>query len=487
MAVKPSLAALSDLPARVAAPAYDPTALAPGIVHVGVGNFHRAHMGVYLDRLFGHGLGGDWAVIGAGVRPADAATRARLGPQDWLSTVVELDPEGPSARVTAPMRGFAAVEPRATVAAMADPRIRIVSLTVTEGGYFTDPDGAFDAEHPDIRADAAGGEGGGEPRTVFGMMLAALARRRAEGHAPFAVMSCDNLPGNGHAARAAAAGLAALRGEQDLLDGVAFPNGMVDCITPATTDELRAMVAECFDVDDAAPVICEPFRQWVLEDDFPQGRPPLEEVGVEFVHDVGPHELMKLRVLNAAHAAIAYPAALLGHRMVHEAVGDGDVAGWVRAVISREAIPTLDPIPGVDPHAYLETCMERFANAAVGDSVARLCLDGSNRQPKFVLPTLRDRLAAGAPVDGLALEVALWRAYCRAGGAPGAPVIEDERAEALRVAARGEPARFLGLREVFGDLGAAAPFADAHEAAARRLEAEGVRPVLRSYIGGPDA
>ena len=343
MAITLTLDALRRLPEGVAAPGYDPAALGPGIVHVGVGNFHRAHMGVYLDRLFGAGLGHDWAIVGAGVRPADAVTRERLAAQDWLSTVVELDPAGLSARVTAPMRGFAAVEPEATVAAMADPRVRIVSLTVTEGGYFAAPDGGFDAEHPEIRADA----GDGPPRTVFGMILAALARRRAEGRAPFAVLSCDNLPGNGHAARAATAGLAALRGEEGLLDGVSFPNGMVDCITPATDDAVRAMVRERFGVDDAAPVICEPFRQWVLEDDFPQGRPPLEEVGVEFVPDVVPYELMKLRVLNAAHAAIAYPSALLGHRMVHEAVGDPDVAAWVRSVIAREAIPTLAPIPGV--------------------------------------------------------------------------------------------------------------------------------------------
>jgi mannitol 2-dehydrogenase len=481
MVLKPSLSALDRLSEGVAGPGYDPAALTPGIVHVGVGNFHRAHMGVYLDRLFGRGLGHDWALIGAGVRPPDAAMRARLAPQDWLTTVVELDPGGLSARVTAPMRGFAAIEPEATVAAMADPAVRIVSLTVTEGGYFTAPDGAFDVEHADIRADAAEGP----PRTVFGMMLAALARRRAEGHAPFAVLSCDNLPGNGHAARAATAGLAALRAEEGLLDGVAFPNGMVDCITPATTEAVRATIRERFGLDDAAPVICEPFRQWVLEDDFPAGRPPLEAVGVEFVADVGPHELMKLRVLNAAHAAIAYPSALLGHRMVHEAVGDPDVAAWVRALIGREAVPTLPPIPGVDPERYLETCMGRFANAAVGDTVARLCLDGSNRQPKFVLPTLRDRLAAGAPVDGLALEVALWRAYCRAGGGPGAPAIEDERASALREAAQGEPARFLALRDVFGDLAAAAPFVAAFEGAAALVGARGVRGALRAHAAAP--
>ena len=476
--VRPSLAALDALPDGVARPGHDPRRLSPGIVHVGVGNFHRAHMGVYLDRLHAAGGHEDWGIVGAGVRPPDGLMRERLRPQDWMSTVVELDPDGLNARVTAPMCGFAEVAPRPTIAAMADPRIRIVSLTVTEGGYYTDAAGAFDADDPDIRADA----GGGEPRTVFGMMLAALRARKDAGAAPFAVLSCDNLPGNGHAARAALSGLARLRGEEGLMDGLATPNCMVDCIAPAVTEGVRAMVTERFGLADAAPVICEPFRQWVLEDEFPAGRPPLEEVGAEFVHDVVPYELMKLRVLNAAHAAIAYPAALLGHHYVHDAVADPDVAGWVRAVIGREAIPTLAPIPGVDFRRYLDTCLGRFANAAVADTVPRLAFDGSNRQPKFVLPTVRDRLKAGAPVDLLALEVAFWRLYCARAGADGVAPLEDERAALLRDAARREPAAFLGIGAVFGDL-AATPFAGAFERACTTLGTD-VRGALRAAHHG---
>ena len=472
--VRLSRAALGRLPAGVAAPAHDPAALTPGIVHVGVGNFHRAHMGVYLDQLFGLGRDHDWGLVGAGVRPGDAAMRDRLAAQDWLTTVVELEPAALSARVTAPMCGFAEVAPGPTVAAMADPRVRIVSLTVTEGGYFTDAGGGFDGDHPEIAADAASE---GPPRTAFGMILAALRARRAAGAGGLTVMSCDNLQGNGHKARQALEGLAALRGEGALLDGVTTPNGMVDCITPATDDAVRAMVADTFGLADAAPVVCEPFRQWVLEDDFAAGRPALEAVGVEFVRDVVPHELMKLRVLNAAHAAIAYVGALLGYRMVHDAVGDADVGAWVRALIAREAIPTLAPIAGVDFGAYLDTCMERFANGRMGDTIPRLCFDGSGRQPQFVLPTVRDRLDAGAPVDGLALEVALWRAYCAV-----ADPLEDPRAEALRAAAAGEPARFLALRDVFGDLGAATPFARAFDAACAAIEAGGPRGAIRGYV-----
>ena len=478
MAVKLSRASLGSLPREVARPEHDWQDLQPGIVHVGVGNFHRAHMGVYLDRLHATGSHREWGIVGAGVRPGDAAMRERLLAQDLLTTVVELDPAGFSARVSAPMCGFAHVAPAPTVEAMADPQVRIVSLTVTEGGYFVGPDGHFDAEHPEIRADA---QPGAEPRTVFGMILTALKARREAGHRPFTVLSCDNLPGSGHVTRDAVAGLARLRGEENLLDGVAFPNGMVDCITPATTDAVRAMIAERFGVDDAAPVICEPFRQWVLEDDFPEGRPPLEEVGVEFVEDVIPYELMKLRVLNAGHAALAYPSAMLGHAYAHEAMRDEDVVAWVRAVIGREAIPTLSPIEGVDFHAYLDKCIERFGNEAVGDTVARLCLDGSNRQPKFVLPTLRHRLAEGAPIEGLALEIALWRAYCAGGGAPGAPVIEDERAERLEAAAQGAPEEFLSIGDVFGDLRQDQRVVAALTEAAARIEAEGVRGAIRGY------
>ena len=473
--VRPSLETLDALPSGVERPAHDPRALSPGIVHVGVGNFHRAHMGVYLDRLHARGLASDWGIVGAGVRPGDAAMRERLVPQDWMTTVVELDPSGLSARVTAPMCGFAEVAPGPTVDAMADPRVRIVSLTVTEGGYYTRPDGSFDEGHSDIAADASGDM----PRTVFGMILAALARRRAEGHAPFTVLSCDNLPGNGHAAHRTTLGLARMRGEADLLSGVSFPNGMVDCITPATTPEVREMVEARFGVADAAPVICEPFRQWVLEDDFPEGRPPLEEVGVTFTDDVVPYELMKLRVLNAAHAAIAYPASLLGHHYVHDAVADADVAGFVRAVIGREAIPTLAPIEGVDFHDYLDTCMERFGNAEVADTVPRLALDGSNRQPKFILPTVADRLEAGGAVTGLGLEVALWMTYCAT-----AERIEDERAEMLSPAAREGVEAFLGLEDVFGDLGRNAAFAEAVRSGAESIGRDGVRGALRRYAAG---
>ncbi len=280
MALHLDNSALGHLPEGVAAPAYDRSALTPGILHVGVGNFHRAHMAVYLDRLFATGASHDWALVGAGVRPGDAAMRERLAAQDWLTTVVELDPEGLSARVTGAMIDFVEVEAEKTVARMASPEIRIVSLTITEGGYYVNArTGGFDAAHADMAADAGTPDA---PKSVFGMIIKALRLRRDAGLDPFTVLSCDNLPENGHVAKQTVTGLARLS-DPDFADwieaNITFPNSMVDCITPATSDRERAMVSDRFGITDAVPVVCEPFRQWVLEDTFPQGRPALEDGG----------------------------------------------------------------------------------------------------------------------------------------------------------------------------------------------------------------
>ncbi|QGZ37094.1 mannitol dehydrogenase family protein [Stappia indica] len=468
-------------------PAYARTDLSAGIVHLGVGNFHRAHQIVYLDRLFNRGLDRDFAVIGAGVKPYDAAMRERLKRQDWLSTVVELDPGGLTARVTGAMIDFAEVEPDAIVAVLERPEIRIVSLTITEGGYYVDATtGGFDAGHADMAADAAHPDA---PASSFGLLLKALRRRRAAGIAPFTVMSCDNLPENGHVARNTMLGLARMS-DPDFADwvaeNVAFPSSMVDCITPATSEREKTLLRERFGIEDAAPVACEPFRQWVMEDTFPAGRPRLEEVGVQFVKDVAPYELMKLRILNGGHAAIAYPSALLGYHFVHDAMADPLIAGFLRKLAHAEVIPTVPPIAGVDFAAYFELIASRFSNPEVGDTIPRLCLDGSNRQPKFILPTVQARLEANADLAGLALEVALWCRYCAGTAEDGSAIgIVDERAAELTrraLAARQTPQAFLDFTPVFGDLGRRQPFADAFARVLGALWADGVRAVLTRYI-----
>lgn len=473
---------------QVVLPGYDRTKLTPGIVHIGLGNFHRAHMAVYLDDLFTMGEGHDWAILGAGVRAGDARMREAILGQDCLSTVIELDPSGHSARRVGAMVGFVPVEPdnAALIAAMADPAIRIVSLTVTEGGYYIDPvTGRFDAGAADILDDAASPD---HPATAFGAILAALRRRQAAGIAPFTVMSCDNIPGNGDVTKATVSGLARLS-DPALADwveaNVAFPNGMVDRITPATGPRERAL-AESFGISDPVPVTCEPFRQWVLEDRFPAGRPALEKVGVTFTDHVHAFEAMKIRILNGGHAIIAYPGGLRDIAHVHEAMADPQIKAFLDAVLSREVVPIVPPVPGVVLEEYKSLIVDRFSNPEVADTIRRLCLDGSNRQPKFIVPSIRDGLAAGRSVDGLTLLSALWCRYCAGVSESGAEIAaNDPNWDQLvdhATRARDNPAVWLELRAVYGDLAEHAGFAAGFDRALRAVWAEGSVAVIARYL-----
>ncbi|MCB5177223.1 mannitol dehydrogenase family protein [Microvirga lenta] len=486
-----SLATLDTLAPAVARPAYSREALRAGILHIGVGNFHRAHQAVYLDDLFNTGRDLDWALVGAGVRPGDAAMRQALEAQDWLTTVVELEPGAHAARITAAMTGFVPVgeDARAIVDALDDPALRIVSLTVTEGGYCIDPaTGAFDPEHPEIRYDAAHPDA---PKGVFGAIVAALRRRRDRGLQPFTVMSCDNIPHNGAVTLDAVAGLAGLVDPglaAYIRERVAFPNSMVDRITPATTDRQRELLAGRFGIRDNWPVFCEPFRQWVLEDRFSAGRPAWEEVGVTFTPHVAAFELMKIRILNGGHAAIAYPAALLGIHYVHDAMADPQVRGFLDRLETEEIIPCVPPVPGVDLRAYYGIVAKRFANPEIGDTIPRLTQDGSNRQPKFILPSTRDRVRMGADVTGLALVSALWCRSCAGTDDAGAPfTLDDPNAARLTAAARAakdDPAAFLALRDVFGDLAEAPAFRNRFGAMLAGLWRDGTRATLQRYLDG---
>jgi mannitol 2-dehydrogenase len=467
-------------------PTYDRAALTAGIVHIGLGNFHRAHMAVYLDDLFALGESQDWAILGAGVRAGDARMRDALLAQDCLSTVIELDPAGKSARRIGSMVGFIEVQDdnAALIAAMARPEIRIVSLTVTEGGYFIDPaTGEFDPTAPEIMADAA------NPHvTAFGAIIAALKARRAAGVQPFTVMSCDNLPGNGHVAQAAVVGLARLSDPAlaDWIDAeVAFPNGMVDRITPATGPRERSM-AESFGLTDPVPVTCEPFRQWVLEDNFPAGRPALEKVGVTFTSDVHAYEAMKIRILNGGHATIAYPGGLMDIEFVHEAMANPLISAFLDKVEQTEIIPTVAPVPNTNLADYYATIQQRFANPEVADTERRLCLDGSNRQPKFIVPPLRDVLAAGKSAEGLALVSALWCRYC-AGVSDNGTTIEPndpnwDALQACAIAAQTDPQAWLNQRTIYGDLADHASFAATFAAQLAKVRDEGCAAALRAYL-----
>ena len=490
MTTKLSSANLPALPANVAVPRYDRASLSPGILHFGVGNFHRAHQAVYLDDLFNAGLDHDWALIGAGVFEAERKGRDILKSQDWLTTVVEQDEGHMVARVTAAMSDYLVpADTDAILAALADPRIRIVSLTITEGGYFIDPASQkFNPEHPQIVADA---QNPGRPKTVFGLILAGLRRRSDAGIASFTVMSCDNIPHNGHVTSDAVVGLARLVDPGFAVwieQNVAFPNGMVDRITPATTDRERALCAELFDIEDNWPVFCEPFRQWVLEDNFPAGRPALEKVGVQFVDDVSPFELMKIRILNGGHATIAYPAGLLDIHFVHEAMEDPLIKAWLAKLEREEIIPTVPPVPGVVLEDYFELIDRRFSNPKIGDTIRRLCLDGSNRQPKFIIPTIAARLDAGQAVAGLALESALWCRYCFGTTDSGA-IIEPndpnwDRLQATARKAKDDPSAWLAMSDIYGDVGRSELFAAEFSRSLAALWANGTRETLTRYVAG---
>jgi mannitol 2-dehydrogenase len=488
MSVKLSSASLGQLPKGVSGPDYRRSDLRPGIFHIGVGNFHRAHQAVYLDDLFNAGVDRDWAIVGAGVREPDIQMREKLAEQDWLTTVVEQEAHSTSVRVTGSMIDF--VKPFDVAAALdvlSRPEIRIVSLTVTEGGYYISPATQnFDPGHPDIVHDASHPDAA---KTAFGLIVAGLRRRRDAGVAPFTVMSCDNIPGNGHVTENAVAGLAELvdpKLAEWIRASVTFPNSMVDRITPATSDRERAFLKDTYGLEDNWPVFCEEFRQWVVEDKFPAGRPALEKVGVTFTSDVAPYELMKIRILNGGHAAIAYPAGLLDIHFVHEAMEDGQIAAFLETLTRREIIPVVPPPPQVDLDAYRKKVAERFANPKIGDTISRLCLDGSNRQPKFVLPTVRDRLAAGASVNGLALVSALWCRYCDGESESGKAIPPNDpnwdRLQAVAKPARHNPAAFLAMRDIFGELADNPTYVGAFSSALSSLWTNGVRATLAKYL-----
>jgi mannitol 2-dehydrogenase len=481
---------LKTIAGVTAIPGYDRSALTAGIIHFGVGNFHRAHQAFYLDALFNTGNSHDWAIIGAGVLPSDSKMRQVLAGQDFLTTVVEQSAGLRTPRVTGAMIGFLSPDdPSAIISALADPGIRIVSLTITEGGYFIDPaSGVFDTGHPEIQTDA---ETPGSPKTVFGLILAGLQLRRASGIEPFTVMSCDNVPHNGVVARNAVAGLASLSDPdfgQWILDHVAFPNGMVDRITPSTSDRERKILSDDFGIEDSSPVFCEDFIQWVLEDNFPAGRPELERIGVQFVPDVTPYENMKIRILNGGHAVIAYPAGLLDIEYAHEAMENPMIRSFLRKVEKEEIMPIVPPVPDTDLQTYFSKTEERFANPNIGDTIRRLCLDGSNRQPKFVIPSIADGLKTGTGVTGLALESALWCRYCYGSTESGRKIEPNDpnwdRLVPVARVARDDAMAWLKMEDIYGDVGRSEVFRKQFGTLLDAIWTLGVERVVTRYLDG---
>lgn len=481
---------LRNLPPEVARPSYDRSQVKPGIAHIGVGAFHRAHQAMYVDRLLEGGAARDWGICGIGLLPADARMRDMLAAQDGLYTLVLKHADGRrERRVIGSLVDylFAPDDPEAVVEKLASPAIRIVSLTVTEGGYnFSPTTGQFDADNAAVQSDL---KPGAMPRTVFGFVVEALARRRRRGIVPFTVMSCDNVQGNGEVARRMFSAFAALRDPELgvwVSDSVAFPNTMVDRITPVTAPQDITENNDALGLADGCPVVAEPFEQWVVEDHFGSGRPDFDQAGAQFVADVHPYELMKLRLLNASHQGLCYFGTLCGYTYAHEATADAHIARLLRLYMDEEATPTLAPVPGIDLEAYKSTLIQRFGNPQVRDTLARLCADSSNRIPKWLLPVVFEQLDAGRGVALSAAIVASWARYARGVDEQGRAlkVIDADREAVMAAAARErtQPGAFLSESRLFGDLAQRPAFVEPYLRALRLLDDVGARGALDEIV-----
>lgn len=478
---------LASLPSEVAVPSYDRSRVRSGIVHFGVGGFHRAHQAMYLDALMNSRRAMDWGITGVGVLAQDRSMLAVMSAQDHLYTLVVKHPDGSlSPRVIGSIVDYllAPDDPEAVLARLVDPATRVVSLTITEGGYNVSATGEFEPDQQiekDLEPDAA-------PSTVVGYLTEALVRRRAAGTPPFVVMSCDNIAGNGEVAAAMVTGFARRR-DPELATwierSVSFPSSMVDRITPVTTDADRASLSESFGVEDAWPVVCEPFAQWVLEDRFPNGRPPWEDAGVQVVDDVEPYELMKLRLLNAGHQAIGYLGYLAGYRYAHEVCSDPLFVRFLRGYMDDEATPSLPHVPGIDLDAYKGQLVERFASPEIQDTLARLCAYSSDRIPPWLVPVVRHQLARGGEVRRSALIIAAWARYAEAVDESGEPIdVVDRHHDSVLARAkqqRDEPLAFLRDPDLFGDLAEDERFTDAYLAALQSLHVNGARATLQQW------
>ncbi|MDN5763265.1 MAG: mannitol dehydrogenase family protein [Microlunatus sp.] len=484
--------AFSAATSEVELPSYDRSAITTGIMHLGVGGFHRAHQALAVDRLLRLGQGFEWGICGVGVLPGDRRMRQVMADQDCAYTLVEKSPDGTwTARVIGSIVDylFAPEDPEAVIERLADPAIKIVSLTVTEGGYnFSPVTGEFDLTNPSVATDLAGER---PPATVFGLVVEGLRRRRESAAGPLTVMSCDNIPGNGEVARRAFTAYAQAL-DPDLADWiaaeVAFPNGMVDRITPVTTADDVAAITQRFRIRDRWPVVAEPFFQWVLEDTFVAGRPAWSDAGVQLVADVEPYELMKLRLLNAGHQGLAYFGHLMGFQYAHDAAQDPTFAAYLLRYMRREAIPTLLPVPGIDLTAYTATLIERFGNGEVRDTVARLAAESSDRIPKWLVPVINANLAADGEIEVSAAIVASWARYAEGVDENGEPIelvdrIADERSAA---AARqtDDPLAFVRDRDLFGDLTDQPRFVEAYLRALDSLHTRGAAATVADLAAG---
>ncbi len=482
---------LAQLGDSIARPSYDRAQVMPRLVHIGAGGFNRSHLALYLDDLLGVAGEPRWGEVGVGLLPADREIHEGLASQDSLYSLMEMESGRERLRVVGSLveHLYAPDQSEAVLARMAATECAIISLTVTEGGYFIeDATGRFRSENVDLRHDL---EHPQSPVTWVGYVAEAAERRRALGRGPFTVLSCDNLQGNGAMARRALMAFAELRGgglPQWIEHNVTFPCSMVDRITPRTTAANRALILERFGVADRTPVVCEPFRQWVLENDFAAIRPAFEHVDVEMTSDVVPYEKMKMRILNGGHSTLGYFGDLLGIGFIHQAVEDEQLHRLLLAYM-EEMKPVVPRLPGIDLDQYAATVVRRFSNTAIRDQVSRICSEGCAKIAKFLVPPLSDLLRAGRLPRILPLVIAGWLYYQRGVDEQGrAMVMADAQAALLKPfvnAGCADTRPVLGESAIFGSLAAEFPaWASQVQQYLELLRMRGVRPTIASVLDG---
>jgi mannitol 2-dehydrogenase len=467
---------------RIDVPTYDRSALQRGVVHIGAGNFHRAHQAVYFDDLACLGISDQWGVTGVSLHSRDV--KDLLSAQDGLYTVVERGHDSQTARVVGSISNYhsAPYDSAAVRAALADPQTRIVSLTITANGYYLDPvTREFDASHPDVRADLVVSD---SFTTAWAYLAEALDQRRRAGTRPFTVLCCDNIPDNTQAARTALVSFAELRdpGLARWIDThVAFPSTMVDRITPQTSDEERQFVEDTFGIADKWPVLTEPYCQWIIEDVFSNDRPPLDEVGAQFVSDVSDHKLLKTRLLNGTHIALACLATLAGYQCTDEAMNDPVIFGYIEQLMRDEIQPLLPAVPGMNTPGYRDTLLSRLSNPRMSDQLSRLARRGSTKISSFLLPSLQEAIAQGRPHTLLMLALAGWARYLRGYDLKGGTIhIDDPESTVLTRLATMEgnnPGPLL-RHEIFAELRVIPTFAERLGDMITAIDGHGVIPTL---------
>ena len=447
---------LSQLPDYIQKPTYDRNALSCGVLHMSVGGFHRSHQAMYLDDYLGQAQE-NWMICGVGLMPQDLQNLEALKKQDCLYSVLMRSPTEDSVRVVGSMKKVlhAPSQAQDVIDQIANPDIKIVSLTVTEKGYYYNDKRALDLTNPVIHDEV---KLQGAPKTFYGYLVHGLRKRRNNNVGPVTIMCCDNLPGNGHITEKLLKQFVS-EADASLLSwintNVSFPNGMVDRITPVTTQVVKDTLANNFGVDDNWPVVCEDYIQWVLEDKFIAGRPQFENVGIQMVEEVEPYEKMKVRLLNGSHSALSYISYLMGYRAVDKAMADPLIATFVRRYMDENITGTLSPVPGIDLTAYKDKLISRFANPSISDQVQRLAEDGSQKIRNAIVPPLEFQLENNRSIKWIALALAGWWRYLRAVDEATQPIeVKDPMKDALTAKAslhERDPIGLLSFQEIFGN------------------------------------